>query len=185
MKWREAIAELIRLHQHIRDMDAENIWANELPRIPATAEDIHQAEQRLGIELDERFRDFLSVANGWRAFYQWVDLFGTDDLIGEPMRRAEMRLDELARAGVLSQSGVSREDVLPIAMTREGQGATTPDLFGIVLPTHQGAGTVVWFSDEEVDRFSSFDEFYLAMLDYNREEIKDLSKEAREQKRTM
>jgi hypothetical protein len=185
LNWREAIAKLIRLHQHIRDMDAESMWANELPGVPAKPEDILRAEQSLGVGIDGRFREFLSCANGWRAFYQWVDLFGTHELTGEPMRRAEKRLNELAQTGVLSRSGLSQGDVLPIAMTRDGQGAAVPDLFCIVRPPNPSAGTVVWFSDEEIDRFSSYDEFYLAMLDYNREEIRDLSKEARDQKRTM
>ncbi|MFL2443764.1 SMI1/KNR4 family protein, partial [Bacillus thuringiensis serovar israelensis] len=32
-------------------------------------------------------------------------------------------------------------------------------------------GEIIWFAGEEIDRFENFDEYFLAMIDYNREEI--------------
>jgi hypothetical protein len=172
--WRRAIGELILLHQRIRDLDDHAIWMNELPRVAAKPEQIVQVERQMGCELDVRFKAFLLCADGWRAFYQWVDLFGTEDFLSEPIRVAELRLAELDRGGVLALAGFGVADLLPIAMTRPGQGVTVPDLFAQVRGGRKSGGEVLWLSDEEVDRFRDFDSFYLAMLDYNREEIEDL-----------
>lgn len=35
-------------------------------------------------------------------------------------------------------------------------------------------GVVIWFAGEEIDRFTSFKEYFLAMMDYNRLDLKDL-----------
>jgi hypothetical protein len=36
-------------------------------------------------------------------------------------------------------------------------------------------GTVVWFAGAEVDRYPTFDDFFLAMIEYNVREIEHLS----------
>lgn len=181
--WKQALDELVRLHQHIRDLDHDSIWANEMPRSPATPEDILRVEQALRCELDPRFKAFLLHANGWRAFYQWVDLFGTEELLGERMKAGARRLLELDKAGLLRQTGLDIAKLLPIGITQRGQGAEVPDLFLQVREGGPDKGAVLWLSDEEVDRFPSFDAFYLAMLDYNREEIHDLLQETKDQGR--
>jgi hypothetical protein len=181
--WRKAIGELILLHQHIRDLDHEGIWSHELPRVAATPEDIALVERQLQRELPSRFGDFLACADGWRAFYQWVDLFGTKDLIGEPARLAARRMDELDHSGVLARAGLKRADLLPVAMTRPGRGADVPDVFVLARSPH--GGEVVWLADDEIDRFPNFDAFYLSMLDYTRKEIETLASEAKQQGRVV
>ncbi len=47
-------------------------------------------------------------------------------------------------------------------------------LFVMTRKSAPQPGVVVWFDGAEVDRFPSFDEFFLAMMDYNREEIQAL-----------
>jgi SMI1 / KNR4 family (SUKH-1) len=183
--WRRAIGVLILIHQHIKDLDQEGIWANELPRVAAPQETLAQIESQLGETLDECYRAFLTCADGWRAFYQWVDLFGSPELLGERMELARTRLCELARQGVLSKSGYSEGDLLPIAMTRPGERDSDPDLFAVLKHHRPGSGIVFWFADEEIDRFKNFDAFFLAMLDYNREELQDLSKSIEERNRLM
>lgn len=183
--WRRAIGELILLHQHIRELDHARIWANELPRVAAKPDDVARVERELGCAIDPRFKTFLLCADGWRAFYQWVDLFGTEDLLGDPMRTAAGQLAALDRGEVLARAGFSTADLLPIAMTRPGQGTETPDLFTVVQRNHKHSGQVIWLLNEEIDRFRDFDAFYLTMLDYNREEIKELVAEAERQGRVM
>ena len=34
----------------------------------------------MGYKLDLKYRDFLKHANGWKGFYQTVDLFGIEQL---------------------------------------------------------------------------------------------------------
>ncbi|MBL2434413.1 SMI1/KNR4 family protein, partial [Klebsiella pneumoniae] len=45
------------------------------------------------------------------------------------------------------------------------------DLFVLCLPNSSRSGEIIWFAGEEIDRFKNFDEYFLAMVDYNREEI--------------
>jgi hypothetical protein len=40
--------------------------------------------------------------------------------------------------------------------------------------TAANPGLVIWYSGYEVDRFPDFDEFFAAMVDYNRAEIQHL-----------
>ena len=181
--WRRAIGELILLHQHIRDLDRHGIWEHDLPRLAAKPEEVAAAERRLAWTLPTPYRQFLAHADGWRAFYQWVDLFGTEDLVGRPAEAARSRIEELDRSGSLTQSGVESPDLFPIAMTRVGHGAVVPDIF--VVARRPKNGEVVWLADEEVDRFADFDAFYLAMLDYNRKEIETLAAEAKREGRVV
>jgi hypothetical protein len=32
-------------------------------------------------------------------------------------------------------------------------------------------GTVIWFEGTEIDRYPTFDDFFLAMIEYNRREV--------------
>lgn len=174
--WRKAVGALILVHRKIGELDREGLWANELPTVAAKPEQITETEQALGCRLNPRYREFLLAANGWRAFYQWVDLFGTRELLGEPMQRAAVRIAVLQKAGVLPAALRVPRDVMPVAMTRSGEGADQPDLF-VLLAAGDAAGSVLWISDEEVDRFESFDAFLLAMIEYNRQELSDLARE--------
>ena len=67
---------------------------------------------------------------------------------------------------VLKESGVVRQELLPIAVTEFDK-----DLFVLCLPNSSRPGEIIWFAGEEIDRFKNFDEYFLAMVDYNREEI--------------
>ena len=48
----------------------------------------------------------------------------------------------------------------------------------ITRPASHQPGIVIWFSGGEIDRFSSFEEYFLAMADYDRLEIDRLIMEA-------
>jgi hypothetical protein len=106
-------------------------------------------------------------ANGWPAFYQAVDLYGTGDLLGNMrgIRGAEML--SFIEGSVLAESGLRREDLLPIAVS-----STDLDLFVMVKHSAKKRGMVVWFAGYEVDRFQDFSEFFSAMVEYNRQEVR-------------
>ncbi len=70
---------------------------------------------------------------------------------------------------VLKKSDLRREDLLPFAASPVDR-----HLFVMTRKSAPHPGTVIWFDGSEVDRFPSFDEFFLAMMDYNREEIQAL-----------
>jgi len=183
--WRKVIGILIFVHDQIRDLDSETLWGNELPRVAATESALAVAEFQLGSRLHASYRAFLLHADGWRGFYQWVDLFGTPELAGEPMLRALRQLERLEREGLHAQRGLRSSDLLPVAMTREGKEAQDPDLFVIVREGRPQEGRIFWYGRDEIDTFDTFDSFFLAMLDYNREEFKDLVREAKEKGRVM
>lgn len=68
-----------------------------------------------------------------------------------------------------AEVGMAMADVVPIAAS-----ADQPDLFLLAQPRSSSPGAVVWYGGQVIERFPSFDECFLAMLDYNREEIRHL-----------
>src|SRR5690606_15345998 len=115
-----------------------------------------------GVRLDAQHREFLSFANGWPAFFQSVDLFGTDDLVGGPRMDIANGMLDAMESSVFEQAGIERAAVVPIA-------ATTVDLDVFVMLVLDGklVPPVIWLAGYEIERFPSFDEYYVAMLGYN------------------
>jgi len=158
-----AIGQAWLVRQEMMELDKQKLWPYHLPEVAATDDQICKAEQHLNHPLDLRYKTFLKCANGWPAFYQAVDLFGTDDLIGGSRNEnAEFILSFLDES-ILKDSAVKREDLLPIAATKLDR-----DLFVLTRPSSKSPGIVIWFAGEEIDRFPNFDEFFLAMIEYNR-----------------
>ena len=81
---------------------------------------------------------------------------------------AEARRQQLSMVPdeVLHKSAVKRTDLLPISATRLDK-----DLFVITRPPSPNPGSVIWFAGEEVERFVTFDEFFLAMVEYSRRDV--------------
>ncbi|HYR50137.1 MAG TPA: SMI1/KNR4 family protein [Candidatus Eisenbacteria bacterium] len=171
MNWKQAIGEMALIHQHIWDLDDARIWPRHLPEVAASEKEIKAVEASLGYELPSDYRSFLACADGWRGFYQWVDLFGSKELNGSARRSAEITVATLEKEGALPKERVSSADVLPVALSSKDI-----DLFVLVKPNHPRAGSVIWLAGTVVDRFPSFAEFFLAMMDYNREEVQELLK---------
>lgn len=70
---------------------------------------------------------------------------------------------------VINSSGFKREELLSIAVSDSDK-----DMFVISNLKSNNPGIVIWFAGEEIERYISFDEFFLAMIDYNREVLSDL-----------
>lgn len=164
--WRPEIVHLVQIKQQIDDVDVKGLWEYHLPKVAATEDQIAAAEAHLGVRLDAQYREFLGYANGWPSFLQDIDLFGTEDLTGGPRFDLASRLLHAVEPLVLEQAGLARDAVVPIA-------ASTTDRDIYLMPTIDGiqAPPVVWISGEEVDRFSSFEDYVLAMIEYNRREL--------------
>lgn len=169
--WKTLIVQMVLVTQRMQELDAKGLWRYHHPRVAATEAEVVEAERGLGERLPSDYRSFLHHANGWPALYQAVDLFGTQELRGgEAVQRAAM-LAEAIDDSVLTSSGVKREDFLPIAASRDDM-----DLFVLCRERSPAAGAVIWFASGEVDRFPSFREYFLALLDYNRAEVEHLAK---------
>lgn len=151
------------------EADKNRVWTYHLPNVAATEDQILSAEKQLGYQLDERYRSFLKFANGWEGFVQTIDLFGTEDLIAGQRKETGEFIFSCLEDSVLKKSGVRRDELLVIGATSRHS-----DLFVITLPNSLAPGTVIWFASEEIQRFSSFDEFFLAMVDYNRLDLNAL-----------
>jgi hypothetical protein len=114
--------------------------------------------------LDPRYRQFLGYADGWRGFPQNTDLFGTAQLLGAtPMQMARQALVELDDDDFVVQTGFRAGDLLPIGVNR-----AQSDLWLLARPGTLRAGQVLWYWGSDFEVYPDFDEFYLAMVDYNR-----------------
>jgi hypothetical protein len=118
------------------------------------------------------YRTFLLHANGWPAFYQTVDLLGADDLTGGKRFEHAAEMLGYVEEGVLADAGLRRNDLLPIAAS-----PVDLDLFVITRPSSARPGVVIWLAGTEVDLFPSFSEYFLAMIDYNRLEVQELTQD--------
>ncbi len=168
-EWRDRIAEMAIIKQAVAEADNEGLWEYRLPHVGATESQLRAVEEHLGEPLDPSYREFLECAGGWPAFLQTVDLFGPEELLGNERFRHAQEMVGYLEDEVLKKSPVSKEDLLPIAASPVDR-----HLFVMTRKSASKPGVVIWFDGDEVDRFPSFDEFFLAMMDYNREEIQAL-----------
>nr|WP_051126378.1 SMI1/KNR4 family protein [Pandoraea sp. SD6-2] len=164
------IAHLVK--QKIAEVDVAHLWENTLPELAASEDQLQSLEARMGYALDLRHREFLLHANGWRAFMQHIDVFGADDLEGGPRAtRAVALIESLEPLKPLC--GFDRRDVLPIAVSSDDI-----DVMVMARPHTATPGKVLWLAGELIDVFSGFEEWFLAMVDYNRQEYQRLVKES-------
>ncbi|ENO16503.2 SMI1/KNR4 family protein [Marinobacter nanhaiticus D15-8W] len=123
---------------------------------------------QLGSRLDQAHRDFLAHVDGWRSFFQAVDVFGTKDLVaGTKHARAVVLLESLGDTRPLC--GAKSAELLPFAAS-----SIDIDVFAIGRSESEQPGVVYWFAGGLVEQFPSFEEWFLAMNDYNREEYEAL-----------
>ncbi len=140
------------------------MWPHCLPEVAATSEAIRNVEKLIGEPLDAIYREFLTFANGWRGFYHSVDLFGTGEFDGGPYWEIAKELLETL-APIEDLCGLTLTDILPIAVSQD-----SIDVFVMSRSHTRKPGEEIWFAGQLIDRFSDFDEFFLAMVDYNRED---------------
>ncbi|MEM5421233.1 SMI1/KNR4 family protein [Paraburkholderia ferrariae] len=166
MNWIQEIAKLAYIKQVLAEADQRKLWPHHLPAVAATPAQIEAVEAALGTRLDRNYAELLLHADGWRGFYQTVDLFGTADLLGSEKMSAARELLGAVDDDVISATRNRRNDLLPIAATTQDR-----DLFVLTLPKAEAPGEVLWLAGELIDRFTNVGEFFLAMMDYNRLEV--------------
>ena len=164
--WKDNIATLMIVKQELMKQDVKHLWPHHFPEVGASEEKIRILEKELGYTLDQKYRDFLKYANGWKGFYQTVDLFGTEQLSNSAIMNYAKTLLDAIDEKVIIESGFYRNQLLPIAVTEFDK-----DLFVLCSSNSSKPGAVIWFAGEEIDRFENFYDYFLSMIDYNREEI--------------
>lgn len=162
--WRKQIAIAHLVKSRVAELDVNGMWPHCLPEVAATPKEISVVEALIGEPLDEKYSAFLRFANGWKCFYHSVDLFGTGDLDSGPnLQIARELLESLSSIETLC--GLAAPDLLPIAVSQD-----SIDVFAISRRHTPKPGEIFWFAGQLIDRFPDFDEFFLAMVDYNRED---------------
>lgn len=165
--WEKEIGTAYRVKEHMMKIDITGLWPYHLPEVGATPGEILAVEALLQEPLPQPYKEFLMAANGWLAFYQAVDLFGTKDLFKSPrFQRAEHLLATVADFEAIC--GLKPEEVFPIAVSQDAI-----DVFLIARISSKNPGAVFWIAGQLIDEFPDFAEFFLSMVDYNREEIAD------------
>jgi hypothetical protein len=66
----------VLIHQRLAELDTQGIWKYPLPEMAASEDEIAATELKLGYRLDQGYRQFLRHANGWKSFYQDMDIRG-------------------------------------------------------------------------------------------------------------
>lgn len=162
--WRKQIAIAHLVKKRVEELDVDGMWPHCLPEVAAIPEAIRNVEKLIGEPLDAKYREFLTFANGWRGFYHSVDLFGTGEFGGGPhWKIAEEILETLSP--IENLCGMLVSDLLPIAVSLD-----SIDIFVMSRSHSRKPGEVIWFAGQLIDRFPDFDEFFLAMVDYNRQD---------------
>lgn len=169
-QWMVRIVRMLEVRNEMYIADKEQLWDYYYPELAAQMEDIASLQKKLNVTLSQDYVDFLLRADGWKCFYQNVDLFGTKDFDTEIMKYAKLLLSvELEYHDALRQI---KDDLLPIAVSR-----TDKDLFVMVLTEGKNFGQIVWLAGGEIDRFSSFIEFFDSMMEYNQLDLEDMLNE--------
>ena len=161
MDWPTEIVKAVIVRQHLEHVD--RLYSYPLPEVAASEADISATEDKIG-PLDQQYRTFLQFANGWRCFLQEIDLFGLHHLLGAPPMDSAIEL--IAAVGhdtFDSHLGFQFEDLLTI-----GASDAQTDMWFLAKPGTPRAGEVLWFWGSDFETYPCFDEFYLAMVDYNR-----------------
>jgi hypothetical protein len=167
INWKSEIVRLAMIKQSIANLDKKKalLWA--LPNLAACEDDLLAAERAVARRLPAGYREFLRFANGWRGFCVLTDLFGTKDLIEGKGAEARSRPDvvEFCKDNGLEQSGC-----LVV-----GDSPNDLNLFAMFSEWPE---TVVWICGEEVDRYNTFAEFFIAMIAYNEQVAARLANQA-------
>ena len=175
-EWKIRIVEHARVKAAIEEADVSHLFEYTLPNLGATESQLRRAEASFASAqaLDLNYRDFLKNANGWKAFYQSVDLFGTEELLGGGLwTLSQEKLSALLENdGAMAASLITRLDVMPIATSRDDL-----DVFFIGCGGSPFVGQILWYAGEEVERFANFAEFFESMTEYERLRLAGLHSE--------
>lgn len=166
-KWKERLVEMLTVRNELYKADKGHLWEYHYPEVAAEISEILLIQERFQIKLSQDYIDFLLCANGWKCFYQLVDLFGTKDFETQNMSFAKMLLN--IELGYDESLNDIKDYLFPIAVSQ-----TDKDLFVMVLKKGREYGQIIWLAGGEIERFLSFSEFFEAMIQYNKEELGDI-----------
>ena len=170
MDWKKEISRLVLIKQELHQYDPHSLWPWHIPGTAANSTDIINVESKLGFKLPTEYAKMFEYINGWTGFFQTVDLFSLDDLLGSDlMKYAHTILMTLEQEGILHESGISLDDIFPIAATK-----LDLDIFVITKHDINTPGMVIWYAGQEIDRFTNLNEYFLSMIEYHEIGLKEI-----------
>jgi hypothetical protein len=168
MDWKKELVIAALVKQKVAEVDTLGFWQHTLPEVAASEQAVDAVEMCLGESLDSGYRSFLLHANGWRAFHHQIDLFGIDDLLAGPRAdRANELSDSLEPLPDLC--GCDRSEVMAVAVSSDDI-----DIMLMTRPHAREPGKVFWLAGRLIDTFPTFEDFFLAMVDYSRLDYQEL-----------
>ena len=111
-EWKNNIVTMIHVKQELMKQDVGKIWPHYFPEVAANEEDLKRAEVSLDCKIDRKYAEFLRTADGWKGFFQTVDLFGTKELSNQYIMQYVYSLFSAIEDCVIESSGFSREELL-------------------------------------------------------------------------
>jgi hypothetical protein len=154
-KWENYVLEINKILKELKNYDIHETYTYYPHNKGATEIDIKNIENSIGYKLDNDYKEFLKVANGWKFYSQFVSLFSTDDLISESL--LNVRSNELLE-GILEYIQYEKKDLLAISIDE-----MNIDLFVIVV-SGVDKGNVIWYAGYEVERYCSFEEYIIDVI---------------------
>jgi hypothetical protein len=159
-EWKAEIARIVHWKQLAAEHDKRRALSWNLPKVGAKPDQIVQAEKKIGAPFSAEFKELLSLANGWKGFCVLTDLFGTEDFLNG---RAEEVRERPELKDFVEHSTFAAADVVPI-----GGSDAELDVYLLISPRSTVMpNAVLWWANEEVDRYATFREFFAAMVNYN------------------
>lgn len=168
--WPFLIGSLVQVKQTLAQVDG-GLWPFHYPEVKANEQLVVETERRLGLSLPPSYREFLLHANGWKGFFQTVDLLGCTELVAGPHRDSFDAAYGALREEEWKAIGLTRDFTLPFGMTLQDKDAFVFDL----TRQQEGEYRIVWLAGETVDEWASFTECFKSMIEYNRREVRQFS----------
>lgn len=168
--WPALIGSLVLVKQTLAQVDG-GLWPHHYPEVKAGEEIIAATERLLGLRLSPSYRGFLLHANGWKGFFQAVDLLQAEGLIAGSHRAMFDASYGALREDEWKAIGLTRSHTLPFGISLRDKDAFVFDL----TQEREGEFRVVWLAGEMIDDWPSFIDFFKSMIEYNRQEVQQFS----------
>ncbi len=165
INWSVELLELDRLH---RDEERASLGIVKAQPFEAHADaaSLTMAHRALAAVLDTEHVEFLRHANGWNGFSGNIDLFGTADFVGSArFKKAQEWVNQMDRR-VLGGYAKQRAQLLPV-----GKSSASTDLLLMVNQEGQLQRKVLWFANELIEEFDSFNQMFVSFKAYARTAI--------------
>lgn len=166
INWSVELLELMSLQQE-KERQSKGLSPSGAIENKASAERISKVETMLQIKLDQVHKDFLQHSDGWVRFSADIDLFSVQDFQGSNKFKSAEEGIKLLSHSALGKYTSRRNDFLPIGMS-----STSSDLLLMMKDkTGRLQPEVIWFANELIEEFDTFEQMFVSFKEYTRKAI--------------